>query len=777
MIDLSSETTRISIQIAGSVQGVGFRPFAHALASRFILTGFVKNQRGNVLIEVQGKPRLINSFLTALKTQLPPPASITHMTYTTMALQDDHPFSIEESDVSSMSTISVPSDLAPCKQCLLELADPSDRHHLYPFLSCAHCGPRFTVIQSMPYDRERTTLTAFPLCVDCQAEFKNTKDRRFHVQGLVCPKCGPQYSFIQANGECAGPLDPLLNLATALHAGRICAIKGVGGYQICCDARNSTAVRMLRQRKYRLDKPFAIMVKDLEQAESLCEISAQEKEALLSSARPIVLMRIRINSGLAVEVNPGNPFLGIMLPSSPLHVLLLNKLGSIPLVMTSANISEEPILYQDSIAIAKLSTIVDGLLIHNRPIEIGCDDSVLRFSNLKEILIRRARGYAPKAIELPFECTSSILALGGQLKATVALGLADRAILSHHLGDLNDFSTYEAYNQTILHFENLFEFTPSILVHDLHPDYESTRYAAQRAKQQLTPKIELIAVQHHHAHIASCMAENRITSPVIGVAFDGTGYGTDGAIWGGEFLIANYAGFMRGAHLRYVPMPGGEQVIREPWRMGCSYLYDAGLSSEVLQDRIDEKLTKGVRSLLDRKTFLLFTSSIGRLFDGVASLLDLCDRVTFEGQAAMELEWESMRSNTDRTLPFEINRTSESDSFQIDFRPLIRGIVLEIQAGTARATIARMFHSTLAKVTAEICLLLRTQTGINQVALSGGVFMNALLLDRTHCLLTQNGFEVFTQRLVPPNDGGLSLGQLAVAAARICKKKDRPSCA
>ncbi|MEO7164267.1 MAG: carbamoyltransferase HypF, partial [Bdellovibrionia bacterium] len=454
-LEISKETMRISIRISGSVQGVGFRPYVYALASRFLLFGFVKNQRGNVLIEVQGNRDPITSFLTALKTELPFPANITQMVCTPLPLNQDYQFIIETSDVTQLSTITVPPDIAPCTQCLSELADLNDRRYFYPFLSCAHCGPRFTVIKKMPYDRERTTLQNFPLCPGCQTEFENPGDRRFHVQGLVCPECGPQWNFIRKNEENEKSIrtfTPLSDLATAINAGLICAIKGIGGYQICCDARNASTVATLRQRKHRFDKPFAVMVKDLTQAELLCEISPQEKEALLSPVRPIVLLKHRPNSRLAAEVNPGNPSLGIMLPSSPLHELLFNKLGPIPLVMTSGNISEEPIIYQDSVAIAKLSTFTDGLLIHNRPIETGCDDSVMRFSNSREILIRRARGFAPSAIELPFECSKSILALGGQLKNTIALGFDNRAILSQHLGDLDDFSTFEAYNQAILHF-------------------------------------------------------------------------------------------------------------------------------------------------------------------------------------------------------------------------------------------------------------------------------------------------------------------------------------
>jgi hydrogenase maturation protein HypF len=754
---------RRAIAVQGVVQGVGFRPFVHGLASRLQLSGFVQNRVGGVWIEVQGDARALDQFLTQLSTSPPPLARIDHLSWERRPPQEDHQFRIKPSETEGPGPIFVSPDVATCADCLAELLAPTDRRHRYPFLNCTNCGPRLTIVTGAPYDRQRTTMAAFPLCAACRAEYENPADRRFHAQPTCCPACGPRLQLLDAQGRPIATADSVSAFAAALRAGRIGALKGLGGYHLACDARSAAVVSELRRRKHRDEKPFAVMVADAAGAEALCEVQPAERELLESVRRPIVLLRKRAGAAVAEEVAPRNPYLGVLLPYTPLHHLLLRAVEGAPLVMTSGNRSDEPIAYEDSDALRRLADIADLFLLHDRPIHVRCDDSVTRVVDGGEVPLRRSRGYAPQSIPLPLECPLPILAVGGQLKGTFALGRGRHAFLSHHLGDLDHYDAYRAFVKDIALYEQLFALQPGVVAHDLHPDYASTRYAWER-----TPA-RLVAVQHHHAHMASCMAEHGLLEPVLGVSFDGTGYGTDGAIWGGEFLVGDYRQFRRAAHLRYVGMPGGEQAIREPWRMALAHLVDASGTDDLLANRVPTVALRTARTMIERQFNTPRTSSAGRLFDAVAALAGLRNRVSFEGQAALELEWLAAEVPPQGAYPFDLVPTGEGELAEvllvIDTRPIIRAVAQNASQGTNARVIARRFHSTMVEMIAATCDRLRQATGLEVVVLSGGVFMNALLTRETSDRLRRAGFRVYCHRLVPPNDGGLSLGQLAVAAA------------
>jgi hydrogenase maturation protein HypF len=661
-------------------------------------------------------------------------------------------------------------DIATCDDCLAELFDPRDRRYRYPFLNCTQCGPRLTIIAGAPYDRERTTMARFAMCAECRAEFDDPTNRRFHAQPTCCPRCGPKLRLEGAAGECIDTGDPLKAFAQALVEGKIGALKGLGGYHLACDAMSEAAVVELRRRKHRDEKPLAVMVADLAAAERLCEIDALESALLTSPRRPIVLLRRRAD-GVAPSVAPGNPSLGVMLPYTPLHHLLLRAVNGRPLVMTSGNRSDEPIAYQDDDAIERLCGIADLFLGHDRPIRVRCDDSVTRIVAGRQSLVRRSRGFAPEPIMLPIACPRPILAVGGQLKGTFALGRDKAAFVSHHLGDLDHWPAYAAFRRDIALFEELFETRPELIVHDLHPDYASTRYTLERAAIERLPTI---AVQHHHAHIGSCLAEHQLEGPVIGVALDGTGYGSDGAIWGGEFLIADLHGFRRAAHLRYVGLPGGDQAIREPWRSAAAQLIDAGEGTQLLEANVEAAQLHVVEQMLARGVNCPQTSSAGRLFDAVSAIAGLRTRVSYEGQAAMELEWLAGAAHESGGYPFELVQAAVGDSspsFVVDTRLLIRAVAADVRRRAAQAQIARRFHTTLVEIIVAACESIRQSTRLSAVALSGGVFMNALLAAEATGRLMAAGFEVYNHRRFPPNDGGLALGQLAIAAASAAARK------
>jgi hydrogenase maturation protein HypF len=779
---------RRAIAVGGIVQGVGFRPFVHGLASRLGLRGFVRNQTGGVLIEIEGEGRSLDDFLAELSSAPPPLAQIEQVSWEPLAARGDREFVIERSDGGTTGSIFISPDVATCADCLRELFDPGDRRHLYPFLNCTNCGPRLTIVTGAPYDRERTTMAGFALCAACRAEYEDPANRRFHAQPTACRDCGPALAVLDREGK-QRPGEPVAVFAAALQAGQIGALKGLGGYHLACDAGNDQAVAELRRRKHRDEKPFALMVRDLEAAEALCAIGPRERELLLSPRRPIVLMRKRgagclaagqvdnlphVNgsrpvSRVAEGVAPGNHLLGIMLPYTPMHYLLFRALGDLPLVMTSGNQSDEPIAYRDDDALERLGGIADVFLVHNRSIHVRCEDSVVRVVDEAPLPVRRSRGYAPQAIRLPLPCPVPILAVGGQLKGAFALGRERHAFLSHHLGDLDHFEAYRAFVRDIALYENLFATRPQLLAHDLHPDYASSRHAQEGRPDDLGRHLRLLPVQHHHAHMASCMAEHGLDEPVIGVTFDGTGLGTDGMIWGGEFLIGDYRQFRRGAHLRYVGMPGGDQAIRTPWRMAIAHLRDADCECAALTERRAAPEVRIISKMLERRLNTPLTSSAGRLFDAVAALAGVRDQVTFEGQAAMELEGLATKSEYDEPYAFELlqsSATMEREPLVIDTRPLIRAVAGDADRQVDARTIAARFHATLVEVILSVCQRLRRATGLGAVVLSGGVFLNALLTSRTCARLKDAGFRVYRHRLVPPNDGGLSLGQLAIAAAQ-----------
>jgi hydrogenase maturation protein HypF len=757
--------TRRLVLVSGTVQGVAFRPFVYALARRLGLRGCVRNQADRVAIEVEGAPAALDNFLHDLTAKPPPLACIESVRWLPQPARGDDTFRIEASEAGQAGPVFIAADVATCDACLAELLHPADRRYRYPFLNCTHCGPRLTIIRAMPYDRERTTMAAFAMCPACAAEYADPSNRRFHAQPTACPACGPRLGVWNARGQPIRCCDPVAFTAAALHDGRIAAIKGLGGYHLACDARSEPVVAELRRRKGRDEKPFAVMVADVAAAEQWCATSAAERRLLASRQRPIVLLRRRSDRGVAESVAPGNPVLGVMLSYTPLHHLLLRELGGIPLVMTSGNGTDEPIAYEDRDALERLTAIADFFLTHNRPIHLRCDDSVTRVVAGEELPLRRSRGHAPQPLRLPRDCPCPILALGGHLKGTLALGRGRQAVLSHHLGDLDHYEAYRAYRQAIDHYERLFGVVPRLLVHDLHPEYASTRYAQERVQKT---GVQHLAVQHHHAHLASCMAEHGLDEPVIGVIFDGTGLGTDGAIWGGEFLVGDCRAFRRAAHLRYVPMPGGEQAIREPWRMAVAHLLDAGKRPDLLVERVGARAVTAAVRMVERRLNAPLTSSVGRLFDAAAALAGIRHRVSYEGQAAMELEWRASGAAPDGSYPFDLEAHADGpagDAVRIATRPLIAAVASDVHNNLGPERIARRFHSTLVEIVAQVCRRLREQTGLDGVVLSGGVFMNALLLAEAAERLRADGFRVYRHRQVPPNDGGLCLGQLAIAAA------------
>jgi hydrogenase maturation protein HypF len=755
---------RHAILVRGIVQGVGFRPFVYRLASTLGLRGFVRNETGSVFIEIEGERAALERFRSELFAGAPPLARIEELTLEERPPRGETRFRIEGSG-GAASPVFISPDAATCDDCLEELFDPGDRRYLYPFINCTNCGPRLTIIQGAPFDRRRTTMASFELCADCRREYEDPSDRRFHAQATACARCGPRLLPRDASGEAVRAQDPVGWFAVAIRAGKIGALKGLGGYHLVCDATSGAAVAELRRRKLRGEKPFAVMASDLRDAEAICIASSDaERELLLSPARPIVLLERRPSCPVAEEVAPRSLELGILLPYTPLHHLLLRAAGA-PLVMTSGNRSDEPIAFRDEEALEKLAGIADVFLAHDRPIHVRCEDSVVRAVAGEELPVRRSRGYAPRPLPLPFECPIPILALGGQLKATFTLGRGRHAFPSHHIGDLEHVDAYRALVEDLALYEEILEVRPGHFAHDLHPDYLTTRIARERAERE---GLGTVAVQHHHAHCASCMVEHALAGPVIGVVFDGTGYGTDGAVWGGEFLLAGYAGFQRAAHLRYVRMPGGDRAVREPWRMALAHLADAGAELPRLEARLS-RVERGVMErMLSRGFGSVSTSSAGRLFDAAAALGGVRDRVSYEAQAAMELEWLAAGAPHAGSYPFDVAGPDPAGGpLEVDTRPLIRALVDDVRSGAGAPAIARRFHSTCVEIIASVCGAIRGRTGLSDVVLSGGVFLNALLAREADERLRKDGFRVHRHRLVPPGDGGISLGQLAVAAARL----------
>ena len=754
-----------TITVQGVVQGVGFRPYVYGLASRLGLKGVVRNDSKGAVIDVEGDPLLLDQFIDQLLKEAPPLSSIEHVEVGSAPIEGYRGFSIERSLVHEEAAVFIAPDTAMCRDCRNELTNPQDRRYGYPFLNCTNCGPRFTIITDVPYDRERTTMAAFPLCSTCKAEYDDPRDRRFHAQPTACPVCGPHLLVTDSVGQAVPVNDPLAFIAICLRVGAIVAIKGLGGYHLACDAQRNDVVLELRKRKHREAKPLAVMVPSLEAANRLCPINEQEGQLLTSAARPIVLLRKRDDCTVAEAVAPGHRYLGVMLPYTPLHHLLMQAVPS-PLVMTSGNLTEEPIAYDDHDAMARLSNIADYFLVHTRPIHMRCDDSVVRVVKGTEVFVRRSRGYAPLPITLKRPVPIPLLACGGQMKNTFSLARGRYAFLSHHIGDLDDYRTYTSFQSGVEHFKNLFSVNPEAIAHDLHPGYLSTEYARS------LDGLPQIPVQHHHAHIAACMAENGHAGPVIGVAFDGTGYGTDGHIWGGEFLLAEYDRFDRLAHLGELPLPGGEQAIHQPWRMAVACLYHAygdamaRLNLPFLH-RMRDRVWPVVNWMIAKQINTPLTSSAGRLFDGIASLIGVRDEVQYEAQAAIELELLA-EERAEKDL-YPICFHDQGNRFVAGTRGIIRGVVDDLLIHTPAPVIARRFHSTMAALIHQTCRRIRQTTGLQDVALSGGCFQNVRLLTETVERLSADGFQVLTHHKVPSNDGGLALGQVAVAAAVLAK--------
>ena len=758
-----SERERRRLVVRGIVQGVGFRPFVHGLATRYNLGGFVGNDSHGVFIEIEGAPDALDAFTRELQMNPPPLALIEAVTCQAMAPAGETTFTIVASAHRAGASTAISPDVCICDDCLRELFDPSDRRYRYPFINCTNCGPRFTIIRDIPYDRPQTTMAAFAMCPHCEAEYHDPANRRFHAQPNACPACGPRV-WLERTGQPTVWDDPAICAAQdALRAGRIVAVRGIGGFHLACDATNDAALQTLRRRKGRVDKPFALMVRDLDAARALAELSDAEAALLTSKARPIVLLRRRPDAPLSELVAPGNAYVGLMLPYSPLHYLLLDGLEQ-PLVMTSGNLTDEPICKDNDEARARLAGLADAFLLHNREIYIHCDDSVMRVFEGAPLPIRRSRGYAPFPVRLP-RTAPMLLAAGGELKATFCVTRESRAYLSQHIGDMENLQTLQAYERAVDHFIHLFRIRPEAIVCDLHPGYLTTRWAERFAGERNLP---LLKAQHHHAHIAACLVEHGYAPDefVIGISFDGTGYGSDGAIWGGEVLIANCRTFRRAAHLKYVPLPGGDAGIRRPYRVAMAHLWSAGLPWDddlpcvAACSPVERRI---LQQQLERAVHCPPTSSMGRLFDAIAALIGVRQTITYEAQAAIELEARCDEAEGGR-YPWTIETATDDDGLVLDPAPMLRAIVGDLRAGVRTRAIASKVHNTIAELIVEVSAHLRDQTGLTTVALSGGVFQNVALLRRTLIGLRAAGFRVLTHQAVPPNDGSLALGQAAIGA-------------
>ena len=822
------EITGLSIHLTGIIQGVGFRPFVYGLAKRLELSGWVRNTSAGVIIEIDGSPPALDNFVHALKSETPPLARIDQVRVQTRPANGYTTFEIIPSEVIANGFQPISPDVCVCDDCLSELFDPRDRRYRYPFINCTNCGPRYTIIQDIPYDRPNTTMAGFPLCAECEQEYSDPLNRRFHAQPVACPECGPQV-WIEPSDKNNGRILPderlsaqgdqaILITQWLLAEGKSVAIKGLGGFHLACDALNPQAVAELRSRKLRVDKPFALMMPDLATIEAHCFLSDEEGDLLTSRQRPIVILRKRHGSNIAEQVAPHQDTLGVMLPYTPLHYLLFaepgntfdpgsnpSKFNSPPsaLVMTSGNLSEEPIAYDNEEARQRLSQLADAFLMHDRPIHIRCDDSVARHLSLSnkrnipthpskagtsqeflsdtkiKMVLRRSRGYAPDPIKLIWD-SPPILAVGAELKNVFCLTRNNYAFLSHHIGDMENYETLQSFESGINHFEQLFRIHPTAVAYDLHPNYLATRYALDRTEKE---KMQSVGIQHHHAHIAACMAENGLSGehPVIGIAFDGTGYGIDGAIWGGEIFISDYKDFQRVAHLTYTPLPGGDAAIRKPARTALAYLWKADLEWDTSLYPVHYLCAEernAIRSQLELQINAPLTSSMGRLFDAVASLCGIRQEVNYEAQAAIELEslvdWQETGSYDMELIELSsqslaANRESNQTEATLLISPasMFTALLSDLSNQIPAGRISGRFHNGIAKMVVEVCRWIRTKQGMNVVVLSGGVWQNATLLEKTLSALLSDRFQVYYHQMVPPNDSGIALGQAAIAAHRL----------
>jgi hydrogenase maturation protein HypF len=771
-----SRLRRLRLEARGAVQGVGFRPFVFRLAAELGARGWIVNDPGGVVIEIEGDLELVSRFAERLKSELPPRAAIHELHQTWLEPVGFERFEILPSGVQGRRTAVVLPDLATCDGCSREIFDPTDRRHGYPFTNCTNCGPRFSIIRALPYDRPSTTMAGFTMCPACAAEYADPLDRRFHAQPNACPECGPRLALWDVDGQplvVSATAPGLATAARALREGLIVAVKGLGGFHLMVDARNPDAVQRLRERKHRPCKPLAVMAGTVAQARELCAVGPEEEMLLASPEAPIVLLERRPDAPIAEGVAPSNRWLGVMLACTPLHHLLLREVG-FPLVATSGNLSEEPICTEEHDALERLGEIADLFLVHDRPIERHVDDSVARVLRGAPQVLRRARGYAPLPVRLPSE-VPPILAVGAHLKNSVALGVARQVFVSQHIGDLDAPESQAAFERVIRDFLRLYEARPVAVAHDLHPDYASSAWAA--LAPGLPDDVLRIGVQHHHAHLASCLAENGVTEQALGIIWDGTGYGAvdgvgDGTVWGGEFLLGDAAAFQRYAHLHPFLLPGGEAAVREPRRVALALLWE--LLGEAALDRDDlvplrsfslrERHALG--SMLRRGTNCPTTTSMGRIFDGVAALLGLCQRARFEGEAAMALEFAAdLAERGAYPLPLGSDRTGQGPR-TLDWRPLLTELLADLERGATAAAVAARFHNALVGAMVEIA----RAAGREKVALSGGCFQNRWLAERGAAALESAGFQVLLHRQVPPNDGGISLGQVAVAAAHLAQR-------
>jgi hydrogenase maturation protein HypF len=748
--------SRARARVEGTVQGVGFRPHVYRLATELGLGGFVLNDERGVLIEVEGAAGSIESFLERLVAEAPPLATVERVCSEAMTATGSDTFRIVGSARAGEPEALVSPDTATCPDCLTELFDSGDRRYRYPFVNCTNCGPRFTIVRDVPYDRSLTTMSTFAMCERCRGEYEDPLDRRFHAQPNACPDCGPGVRLEGYAGD-----EAMRAAADSLRGGAIVAVKGLGGFHLACRADDEAVVGALRSRKHREDKPFALMVADLAAARSLARVGPEEEARLGDRARPIVLAPRREGARIAEAVAPGARELGVMLPYSPLHHLLAADTG-VPLVMTSANVSDEPIAYRDDEATARLATIADLFLLHDRPIHMRTDDSVLRVVRVgatrRPLMLRRSRGYVPASLALPAPAARPVLACGAELKSTFCLVKGARAWVGHHIGDLKNYETLRSFEEGVAHFERLFAVAPEVVAHDLHPDYLSTTYARAR------PGVVFVGIQHHHAHLAACLAEHGETGPAVGAIYDGAGLGADGAVWGGELLTGGLGGYARAGHLRAVRLPGGDRAAREPWRMACAWLAEA-LGAEpplppALAGAVDPRRWQAVAGLVRTGVASPPTTSMGRLFDAVAALCGVRAEVSYEGQAAIELEALADPDERD-AYPLPVR---SGDTLELDARETIAAVVREAGEGMPVATISARFHGAVARATAEGCRLAAERSALDTVVLSGGVFQNRLLLERTAELLTAAGLRVLTPERLPPGDGGISYGQAAVAA-------------
>jgi hydrogenase maturation protein HypF len=748
-----------SIHIQGIVQGVGFRPFIYSLAQKHHITGWVRNSTAGVDIIANGNPGGINSFIADIRQNPPPLAKIDHIDIAETEPDGFQQFEIHESDASQKGFIPISPDISICQDCLDELFDPSNRRYRYPFINCTNCGPRFTIINDIPYDRPLTTMASFELCPQCKAEYHDPLDRRFHAQPVACTDCGPQVWFEDALGAKTFTEDAIQTARRYLKEGRIIAVKGLGGFHLACDAGNAEAVEELRRRKKRSQKSFAVMVFDTATAEKYCHIEPAERDLLTSKEKPIVILEENPDADLPEAIAPGLHTLGVMLPYTPLHYLLLEPEPGYPdiFIMTSGNISEEPIAYTNQSAKSDLADIADGYLLNDRDINIRVDDSVVAEVRGGPYFFRRSRGFAPNPLK-PGKTMREVLAVGAELKNTFCLTKDEYAFVSHHIGDLENLETLQAFEASIPHYEHIFKVSPTAIAADMHPDYMSSRYAQQRAQAENLP---LIQIQHHHAHLAACLADNtwQEDESVIGVILDGTGLGLDGKIWGGEFLYGNYTGFERLSHLAYYPLPGGDLAVMQPKRLAAAYLKQAGLewdnslapiSALSAQEKVilNEQIEKDINCPQ--------TSSMGRLFDAVSSLIGLCQEVNYEAQAAIELE-QSIAPNVNGSYKFDIR------SGLVDPAPLLGSIISDLQANLQPGIIAAKFHNAVVDMLVEVCLDIKNTTNCTSVAFSGGVWQNLYLLKRSIKALESKGFKVLAHKQVPPNDGCIALGQALIA--------------